>query len=172
MDGTGPDPAIGGTNERGYRGPTLATDGVVEVLLDGAPAVVLVRRGRPPFEGRWALPGGFVEEGETVQAACLREVLEETGLDCGIVRLLGVYSDPKRDPRGHVVSAVYVVRPAGGGQGGDDAPDAWREALRGGDDAAEARAFPLDDLPELAFDHAAIVADYVASRGSSGPDGS
>lgn len=151
------------SNERGYRGPSLATDALVEVRIGdgGDPGLVLVRRGRPPFEGRWALPGGFVEVGETVEEACAREVREETGLDVEVVRLLGVYSDPKRDPRGHVVSAVFVVRPVGG-----TAAEAWEADLAGGDDAAEARAFPLDDLPELAFDHGDIVADYVASRGS------
>lgn len=131
----------------GYEGPTLATDAVVD--LGGE--VVLIRRGRDPFEGRWALPGGFVELDERVEEACAREVLEETGLGVEIRDLLGVYSDPKRDPRGHVVSVVFVVERIGG-------------ELRGGDDAAEARIFPLEDPPPLAFDHDEILADYLASR--------
>lgn len=131
----------------GYEGPSLATDAVVDL----GDRIVLIRRGQDPFEGRWALPGGFVELDERVEEACAREVLEETGLDVEVRELLGVYSDPKRDPRGHVVSVVFVARRVGG-------------ELRGGDDAAEARAFPVDDLPPLAFDHDDILADYLGSR--------
>jgi 8-oxo-dGTP diphosphatase len=106
--------------------------------------VVLVRRGSPP--PGWALPGGFVDEGETLEAAAVREAREETGLEVTLAELLYVYSDPRRDPRRHTVSAVFLGRAAG-----DPA---------GGDDAAEARAFAWDALPSpIAFDHAAILAD-------------
>jgi 8-oxo-dGTP diphosphatase len=106
--------------------------------------VVLVRRGSPP--PGWALPGGFVDEGETLEAAAVREAREETGLEVRLAELLYVYSDPRRDPRRHTVSAVFLGRAAG-----DPA---------GGDDAAEARAFAWDALPSpIAFDHAAILAD-------------
>jgi 8-oxo-dGTP diphosphatase len=124
------------------RTPLLTVDGVV--VEDGA--VLLIRRRHPPYAGRYALPGGFVDVGETVEAAVVREVREETGLDTAIERLLGVYSDPARDPRGHTVSVTYLLRRLGG-------------TLAGADDADDARFFRLDALPELAFDHAHILAD-------------
>jgi 8-oxo-dGTP diphosphatase len=114
--------------------------------------VLLVRRGDPPYEDAWALPGGFVEYGEHVEEACLRELQEETGLEGEIHRLVNVYSDPDRDPRGHVVSAVYKVLPRGG------EPEA-------ADDAAEARYLPLADLPEMAFDHGIILMDFMDEYG-------
>ncbi|MGQ0534549.1 MAG: NUDIX domain-containing protein [Methanobacteriota archaeon] len=125
--------------------PLLAVDAFV-VRGD---ALLLVRRGRPPFEGSWVLPGGLVEVGETTEAAVLRELAEETALHGRVRGLVGVYSDPKRDPRGHTVSAVYAV----------DAPEG---EPRGGDDAAEARFFPIRELPPLAFDHPKIVRDALA----------
>lgn len=124
------------------RTPLLTVDGVV--VADGS--VLLIRRRNPPFAGAYALPGGFVDVGETVEEAVVREVREETGVETEIDRLLGVYSDPARDPRGHTVSVTFLLRPVGG-------------APRAGDDAAEARYFPLDCLPPLAFDHARILAD-------------
>jgi 8-oxo-dGTP diphosphatase len=111
--------------------------------------IVLVRRGNPPYKDCWALPGGFVEVGERVEEACVREAKEETGLDVEAVRLVGVYSDPKRDPRGHTVGVAYLCVPEGG-------------VLKGADDAKEARWFPLDELPVLAFDHQRIVEDVMA----------
>lgn len=133
-------------NERGYEVPTLATDAV---LVNGD-QVLLIQRGQPPFEGTWALPGGFVEVGETTEAACLRELAEETGCQGRLVGLIGVYSDPERDPRGHVVSVPYLATPT--------EPAACRDPSAG-DDAAKARWFDLDAPPELAFDHAEILAD-------------
>ena len=124
------------------RGPALTVDGV---LVENR-AVLLVRRRNPPFAGTYALPGGFVDYGETVETAVVREMREETGLDVRIDRLLGVYSDPTRDPRGHTVSVTYLVRRQGG-------------TLAGADDAEEAAFFPLDAPPPLAFDHAHILAD-------------
>lgn len=134
------------TNERGYEVPTLATDAIL--IEDGQ--LLLIRRGNDPEAGAWALPGGFVEVGETVEAACVRELAEETGIKAEIVELVGVYSDPDRDPRGHIISTPFVVRrtPAS-----EDAEPA------GADDAAEAGFFDLVDLPELAFDHAEIVGE-------------
>jgi len=124
-----------------HRNPSPTVDVVVVVPGD---RVVLVRRGHPP--PGWALPGGFVEEGETVEAAAVREAREETGLEVRLTDLLYVYSDPGRDPRRHTLSTVFVARSAG--------------EPRGGDDAAEARAFRWTELPSpLAFDHAAILAD-------------
>jgi 8-oxo-dGTP diphosphatase len=116
-----------------------------DVLIEVGDRVVLVRRKHPP--PGWAIPGGFVEAGETVETAAVREALEETGLRVTLTALLGVYSDPARDPRHHTISTVYVGSASG--------------SPAGGDDAAEARLFGENDLPSpLAFDHAKILADY------------
>jgi 8-oxo-dGTP diphosphatase len=109
--------------------------------------VILVRRKHEPFAGYFALPGGFVEIGETVEAACRREVLEESGLQLADLKLVGVYSDPNRDPRGHVVSIAYTTRlkTAALPRAGSDALSAeWIQAWRN---------------HNLAFDHAEIIAD-------------
>ena len=132
-------------NVNGYVAPALTVDGV---LLKGR-EVLLVRRGRDPHKGSWAIPGGFVDVGETTEDAVRRELVEETGLRGDVVDLLGVYSDPERDPRGHTVSVVYVLKVGG-----------IVDVGMAGDDADEARWFPLDALPPaLAFDHARILAD-------------
>jgi len=125
--------------------PKLTVDGIA--LQNGQ--IVLIRRKNPPFQGQFALPGGFVEYGETVENAVTREFREETGLQSRVKRLLGVYSSPDRDPRGHTVSVVFELEITGG-------------EMQGGDDAAEAKMFRLDNLPELAFDHGKIIADYLA----------
>jgi 8-oxo-dGTP diphosphatase len=125
-----------------YKNPKLTVDAAI---VDGS-RIVLIKRANPPFKGCWALPGGFVECGETVEAACVREALEETSLKVGLERLLGVYSDPGRDPRGHTVSVVFLCKRKSG-------------ILKGADDAKEAGWFDLGGLPELAFDHGKIVAD-------------
>jgi 8-oxo-dGTP diphosphatase len=123
--------------------PLLTVDCVV---FDRAGRLLLIKRGHPPFKGKYALPGGFVDVGETVEAAALRELQEETGIQGVIVRLIGIYSNPKRDPRGHTASAAFLVRPKS-------------TRVQGGDDAASA-AFMADwrELT-LAFDHNVIVAD-------------
>lgn len=125
------------------RTPLLTVDCVV---LDDRDRVLLIRRGNEPFKGAYALPGGFVEVGETVEEACRRELIEETGIAAGTLTLIGVYSDPARDPRGHTVSVAFLTY----------APDAVPVA---GDDAAAA-AWVTDwqSLP-LAFDHARILSD-------------
>jgi 8-oxo-dGTP diphosphatase len=123
---------------------------VAAIAGDAAAAILLVRRGNEPFAGSWALPGGFVEAGERVAAAAARELAEETGVHADGLQLLGVYDTPGRDPRGPTVSIVYVWLTA-------------REApARGDDDASDARWHPLGDLPPLAFDHAAVVADAIS----------
>jgi 8-oxo-dGTP diphosphatase len=120
-----------------------------DVIIEVGDRIVLVRRKHPP--AGWAIPGGFVEAGETVESAAVREALEETGLPVTLTALLGVYSDPARDPRHHTVSTVYVGRAEGSPSGGDD--------------AAEARLFAECDLPSpLAFDHAKILADYFSYK--------
>lgn len=124
----------------------------VDAVVEQQDRVLLVRRGREPFRGSWALPGGFVEYGERTEEAVAREVMEETGVAIELEGLLGVYSDAHRDPRGHVVSICYVAK-------GHGEP-------RGGSDAAEARFFPLEALEgmSLAFDHAGIIRDYKRYR--------
>jgi 8-oxo-dGTP diphosphatase len=122
------------------RGPAPTVD-VVVLLPDDR--LVLVERRNPPLG--WALPGGFVDWGETLEAAAVREAREETGLEVRLVDLVGCYSDPGRDPRGHTVTAAFLGRAEG--------------QPRGGDDAARAEAFAWSALPPLAFDHAEILAD-------------
>lgn len=134
-----------------FRGPSLTVDGV---WIDRG-AILLVVRGHEPFRGRLALPGGFVEPGETVETAVQREVEEETGLRPRSIELLGVYSRPGRDPRGPTVTVAYRLR-------------GRRTRPRGGSDAAEARWVPLRGLPRLAFDHDEIVRD-AATAVRSGP---
>lgn len=117
----------------------------VDVIIEVGGRIVLIRRKYPP--PGWAIPGGFIDAGETAQDAAVREALEETGLRVTLTALLGVYSDPMRDARKHTISTVYIGMAEG--------------LPSGGDDAAEARLFSEDNLPTpLAFDHAQILADY------------
>ncbi len=132
--------------EGAYPRPMLTVD-VVVIRAAQTPEVLLIQRGNTPFRGRWALPGGFVEEGEPVARAAPRELAEETGLRASDLKLLGVYDTPGRDPRGWTVSVVYLVQIA------------ERVDVAGADDASDARWFALDALPELAFDHPIILAD-------------
>ena len=117
----------------------------VDAVIFDAGKIVLIKRVNPPFKDCWALPGGFVEVGETVEVACAREAKEETSLDVEVGRLVGVFSDPKRDSRGHTVSVAFLCRKNSG-------------TLKGADDAKEARWFSIEELPKLAFDHDKIVA--------------
>lgn len=126
-----------------HRQPALAADAVV---FDAQKRLLLVRRKFPPFKGRYALPGGFVEYGETAEAAATRELREETGLKGKSLRLVGIYSDPKRDPRRHTVSVAFLIKVA-------------NAAPKAGDDAYAAE-FVVDwRAKKLAFDHSKIVAD-------------
>ncbi|MFQ5934973.1 MAG: NUDIX domain-containing protein [Acidiferrobacterales bacterium] len=129
--------------------PLLATDVIIELVDRPGRPIVLIRRRNPP--PGWALPGGFVDVGETVEAAAMREAREETGLAVTLKRLLGCYSDPRRDQRGHTASMVYVAEAHGDPQARDD--------------AAALAIFMPDALPEeLAFDHGQILQDYLAYR--------
>ncbi len=128
--------------------PRLTVDSWVR---DRAGRVLLVQRARPPFEGRWGLPGGFCEWKETTEACCARETREETGLTVRVSELRGVYSKPNRDPRGHNVTVLYAASRRKG-------------KLKGGDDAADARWFSPRKLRKVAFafDHRDIVMEQLA----------
>ena len=124
--------------------PLLAVDAVILFQI----GIVLIKRDNPPFAGSYALPGGFVEVNETVEAAAAREACEETGLAIELLGLVGIYSNPARDPRGHVVSVAFLARGSGD--------------LKAGSDARSARVFALMGLPPLAFDHDKIISDALS----------
>jgi 8-oxo-dGTP diphosphatase len=128
----------------GLKSPMLAADGIIPI----DDKIVLIRRRHYPYEGKLALPGGMVEYDERVEDAVCREMKEETGLDVKIVEMLGVYSEPGRDPRGHTVSVAYVLEPVGG-------------KLQSGDDAKAVELVEIDKIPDLAFDHNEIAKDYI-----------
>jgi len=125
--------------------PTLTVDAIIKTNDD---KIVLVKRKNPPYKGWWALPGGIVEYGETVEEAVKREVKEETGLEVEIEKLVNVYSDPNRDPRGHFISICFLCRRIGG-------------TLEAVTDAAKVSVFPLKEVRnlKLAFDHKKMLKD-------------
>lgn len=130
-----------------YRNPKPTCDVIVE-MPDG---IVLIERGNDPLG--LAIPGGFVDEGELVEAAAIREMKEEIGIDVVLTDLLYVYSDPRRDRRLHTIATVFIGRPKDAG----DRPVA-------GDDAKSVRIVAADAAPPLVFDHSAIVRDYVVFK--------
>jgi ADP-ribose pyrophosphatase YjhB (NUDIX family) len=134
------------TEKLGF-GPYITVDAIIE--LDGG--IVLIERSNPPFG--WALPGGFVDYGESLESAVIREAKEETGLDIAEVRQMHTYSAPERDPRFHTINTVFIARAAG--------------TPLAGDDAKGVRVVKLDQLAgvNLAFDHRSIIADYQACKG-------
>lgn len=127
-----------------YRNPALTVDSII--ISENK--VVLIKRLNNPYKDSWALPGGFVEYGESVEDATVREAKEETGLDICLDKLIGVYSDPDRDPRGHTVTVAYKCSIAGGN-------------LKSSSDAKEAKFFTIDEIKDvkLAFDHEIILKD-------------
>ncbi len=131
--------------------PFLAVDGIIKVFdnKENFLGIVLIERKNPPYGV--ALPGGFVEVGEKVEEALVREMKEETSLDVEIIRLFNIYSDPKRDPRFHTVSCTFVCKAYG--------------SPKGGDDAKEAKIYKLEDIPfeKLSFDHPKILRDFLNS---------
>lgn len=124
----------------GYKSPSITADGI----LIKNQQILLVKRKNQPFKGKWALPGGFVEYGEKTEDTVIREVLEETGLKTKINQLAGVYSDPDRDPRGHIITVAYILDIIGG-------------ELVAGDDASDVKFFNVKELPDLSFDHSKII---------------
>ena len=129
--------------------PLLAADIIIELQDQPGRPIVLIERKNPPYG--WAIPGGFVDVGERIETAAVREAKEEVCLDVNLKALLGLYSDPARDERGHTVTAVYVAEAKGEPQAADDAKNL---AL-----------FEIEDLPEqLAFDHAQVLEDYKKFR--------
>lgn len=133
-----------------YYNPTPTVDLIIECEDEhGSRGIVLIKRKNFPYG--WALPGGFVDYGETLEAAAIREAKEETGLDVELTRQFHAYSDPKRDPRQHNISVVFIAQAKG--------------CPVGGDDAAAAEIFSYDYLPEeMAFDHRHIIHDYCFKR--------
>ena len=135
----------------GYKNPVPAVDAIIQMDTQ----ILLVKRKNQPFRGYMAIPGGFVNEGETVEDAQKCEVREETSLDIELVDILGVYSDPKRDPRGHIMSTVFIAYvPVNRNKS--------VEAL-GPDDASELEWIDLEAIPneKFAFDHKRILMDYI-----------
>lgn len=131
--------------------PLIAADTIIELKDKPGRPIVLIERKNPPFG--WAIPGGFVDVGERLEVAAIREAKEEVTLDVRLKALLGMYSDPARDNRGHTVTAVYVAEAQG--------------APKAADDAKNLAIFNIDNLPkELAFDHAQVLDDYRKFRES------
>lgn len=127
--------------------PALTADVVCLARDGGQIRVLLIERNHPPFAGCWAIPGGFVDENESLEDAARRELLEETTLSGVTIEQFGAYGDPGRDPRGHTVTVAFIAR-----------LDECTPVV-GSDDAARAEWFPVDELPPLAFDHDRILAD-------------
>lgn len=131
--------------------PLLAADAIIELIDKPNNPIVLIERKNPPYG--WAIPGGFMDVGERLEVAAIREAKEEVCLDVKLKALLGMYSDPKRDDRGHTVTAVYIAEATGEPQAADDAKNL--------------QIFNIDELPsELAFDHAQVLEDYRKFRES------
>lgn len=136
-----------------YKNPTPTVD----IIIEKNDRIVLITRKNEPFKGKLAIPGGFVNEGELIEERAIVEAKEETSLDVELKEILGVYSIPDRDPRGHLMTTVFIAEPKAG-------------IVKGGDDAAFAAWYKIDDriLNELSFDHKKIVTDYLKWKRKKG----
>jgi 8-oxo-dGTP diphosphatase len=134
-----------GAEIKTYRNPLPTVDIIIEMPHSNGGVALIFRKNEPKG---WALPGGFVDYGESLEQAAIREAKEETGLTIADVRQFRAYSDPKRDKRGHTISVVFIAKPVEG-------------LLKAGDDAGDAKVFSCDNLPaDIAFDHRRILEDY------------
>lgn len=133
-----------------YPKPSVTVDTIIFALFEEETKVLLIKRKYPPFAGKWAIPGGFVELNEALPAAASRELEEETGLKNVVLKQFSTYGDPGRDPRGHTVTITYQTFLA-------EAP----KGLSGADDAEDAGWFSINSLPELAFDHDKVLNDSI-----------
>lgn len=131
-----------------YPRPALTVDAIIYVKDSERFSLLLIKRGREPFLGQWALPGGFVEMDELLEESCLRELKEETGLQLSDIRQYKVFDAVDRDPRGRTISVIFYAELES------------QKEVRGGDDAALARWFPFFDLPQMAFDHYQIIQNF------------
>ncbi|RIH62784.1 NUDIX hydrolase [Mariniphaga sediminis] len=131
-----------------YPRPALTVDALVYVKENNLVWVLLIQRGQEPFKEKWALPGGFVDMDELLETACKRELLEETGLKVDRMKQFKTFDAVDRDPRHRTISVVFSVELS------------EKEKVTGGDDAARAAWFSLDDLPEMAFDHQKILSEF------------
>ncbi len=135
--------------EKKYKNPAPTVDIIIETESKGRRGIVLIKRKNPPYG--WAIPGGFVDYGETLENAAVREAKEETSLDVELIRQFHAYSDPARDTRQHTISTVFIAKASGEPEGKDD--------------AAEARIFRFDEIPsDMAFDHRKILEDFFTAK--------
>ena len=135
-----------------YPRPALTVDAIVFFQNQRKTYVLLIERGNEPFKNKWALPGGFVNMDELLETACIRELQEETGLKVTQMQQFKAYDKIDRDPRGRTISVVFSARLNN------------EQKVTGGDDAAHARWFSLDELPPLAFDHQKILDDFFLKK--------
>jgi 8-oxo-dGTP diphosphatase len=133
-----------------YPRPALTTDALIYIEENGIFWVLLIQRGIEPFKGKWALPGGFVNMDELLETACKRELEEETGLELEIMTQFRTFDAINRDPRHRTISVVFSA----------ELPE--RKEVKGGDDADKAGWFPVNELPEMAFDHREILEAFFA----------
>jgi 8-oxo-dGTP diphosphatase len=129
----------------------------VDAIIQNSSSILLIKRSKDPYKNQFALPGGFVNKGETIEEAIKREVYEETSLEVHPIDILGVYSDPKRDPRGHMMTVVFIVLVIRGN------PSA-------GDDAKEISWIPIEKINDIkiAFDHKLVIHDYLQWKKEGG----
>ncbi|HHJ09278.1 MAG TPA: NUDIX hydrolase [Bacteroidetes bacterium] len=135
-----------------YPRPSVTADSIVLCKKEGRAFILLIQRAHDPYKGKWALPGGFMDENEQLEDTARRELQEETGIVAGNMTFAGMFDKPDRDPRGRTITAVYLTR--------------LKKCVEpvAGDDAGKARWFPLDNLPELAFDHKEIIRTTIDKR--------